>query len=416
MLSSSFGTFGWGATAGGLDASAVRLQSHLDRMAEEKDLLGRELLRCHEQLSLVFEIAEHIAGLHDPDLIQATLLRRYGAMLAAGAVFLDRGGCCMRIEQEENDGSTIALGPEQIRGVLAAHVELVRRSRRALVPPLTEPEAGALGNARVLLSTLQRTDAEVGVVVALRAADGPPFDAADVLASESVLTYGAQALSNVLMVRHLQRTALETVCTLVNAIDAKDNYTSDHSERVGGFARLTGEAFGLSKARLQVLEWAGLLHDVGKIGISEQILNKPGALTAAEFEQMKRHASIGYAVLKPVAQFEPVLGAVLYHHERHDGAGYPEGLRGDQIPIEARIIHVVDIFDALTTDRPYRRRYDIDRAVEILEEGAGRATDPQVTRLFLEMLRRYRTAEPDTFRTRFGHLLPADGEPSHVPS
>lgn len=415
-MSSSPGTFGSGGLAVGLDAVGARVQAHLDHIEAEKDLLGRELLRCHEQLSLVFEIAEHSASQHDPDLIQATLLRRYGAMLTAGAIFLDRGGCCMRIQLEETDGPRIELGPEQIRGALAAHVEFVRNSRRALVPPLTESEAAALRGARVLLSTFQRTDAEVGVVVALRAGGGPPFDAGDVLASESVLAYGAQALSNVVMVRHLQRTALETVCTLVNAIDAKDNYTSDHSERVGGFARLTGEAFGLSKARLQMLEWAGLLHDVGKIGISEQILNKHGTLTPAEFEQMKRHANIGYAVLKPVAQFAPVLDAVLYHHERHDGSGYPEGLHGDQIPLEARIIHVVDIFDALTTNRPYRERYDFDEAVQILEEGAGSATDPQVTRLFLEMLRRYRSEEPDDFRTRFGHLLAMNGDQSCAPS
>lgn len=392
------------------------MQLYLDQLAEEKNLLGRELLRCHEQISLVFEVAEHSASLHDPDMIQATLLRRYGAMLAAGAVFLDHGGCCMRIELEETEQPRIELSTEQVRGVLATHVEYVRSSRQALVAPLAEPEAAALGGARVLLSTFQRTDAEVGVVVALRAADKPPFDAADVLASESVLTYGAQAMSNVLMVRHLQRTALETVCTLVNAIDAKDNYTSDHSERVGGFARLTGEAFGLSKARLQVLEWAGLLHDVGKIGISEQILNKRGTLTSAEFEQMKRHTNIGYAVLKPVAQFEPVLDAVLYHHERHDGLGYPDGLRGDQIPLEARIIHVVDMFDALTTDRPYREHYDFDAAAQILEEGAGCATDPQVTRVFLDMLRRYRSEAPHDFRTRFGHLLAANGDLSRATS
>ena len=176
-------------------------------------------------------------------------------MLAAGAVFLDRGGCCMRIELEETDSSRIGVSPEQIRSVLAAHVEFVRSRRRAHVPALTETEAAALGGARVLLSTFQRTDTEVGVVVALRNEGGPAFDSADVLASESVLAYGAQALSNVLMVRHLKRTALETVCTLVNAIDAKDNYTSDHSERVGGFARLTGEALGLPKSRLQSLEW-----------------------------------------------------------------------------------------------------------------------------------------------------------------
>jgi HD-GYP domain-containing protein (c-di-GMP phosphodiesterase class II) len=380
------------------------------QLLEEKETLGRELLRCHEQLNLVFEITGHIAKLHDPDAIQGVLLRRYGAMLKAGALFLDRAGCCVRLDLAGTGGKRLEVSPEHVRAALAPYVEAVRRSRRALVAPLTQDEAAPLGGARALLATLPRADTEMGVVVALRDSGEPPFDAGDVLASESVLAYGAQVLGNVLTVRHLQRTALETVCTLVNAIDAKDNYTSAHSERVGGFARLTGQALGLPRVRLQTLEWAGLLHDVGKIGIPETILNKAGPLTPEEFEHMKRHARVGHEVLKPVAQFEPVLEAVLYHHENFDGSGYPEGLQGQQIPLDARIIHVVDIFDALTTTRPYRDSYDFEQAARVLEAGAGGATDPEITRLFIETLRRYRAEEPAGFRARFGHLTePHDG-------
>jgi HD-GYP domain-containing protein (c-di-GMP phosphodiesterase class II) len=194
------------------------------------------------------------------------------------------------------------------------------------------------------------------------------------------------------------------LCTLVNAIDAKDHYTSAHSERVGGLARLTGEALGLSKEQIQALECSGLLHDVGKIGVAEQILNKPGALTPAEFEEMKKHAQVGYDMLRPVAQFQPILSVVLHHHENHDGSGYPAGLAGEAIPLGARIIHVVDIFDALTTHRPYRKAYDSELALRVIEAGAGRATDPKVTELFIEALRRHMTEHPADFRARFGHL------------
>jgi len=387
----------------GKPTSEPMLRAHLASLLAEKEILGRELLRCHEQLNLVFEITAHISRLHDPEAIEAALLRRFATMLQAGAIFLDRGGCCMRIVLDGTDGRELNLKPEAVRGCLVTHIEAVRQLRAARAPILSSKENAALDGARVLLGTLLRADSEPGVVIALRHGEEPPFDRGDVLAAESVLTYGAQVFSNLLMVRHLQRTALETVCTLVNAIDAKDNYTSAHSERVGGLARLTGEALGLPKTRLQALEWAGLLHDVGKIGVPEQILNKRGALTAEEWEQMRRHSTVGYEVLKPVAQFEPVLDAVLYHHENHDGSGYPAGLRGARIPLDAQIIHVVDIFDALTTDRPYRAAHDIPQAIALLQEGAGRMTDPELTELFIETIRQYMATDPAGFRARFGH-------------
>lgn len=381
---------GRGARPGGSDATAPPLAG--------------ELLRAQRQLTLVYELAEQTAGLREPDLIQDTLLQRYGTMLRAGALFFDRDGCCMRCELARTEGRRLDFTADRLRAVLAPRVETTRSVRRALVAPLTADEAAALGGASILLATLPRPDAETGVVIALRAAGDAPFDAGDVLAAESALAYGAQILSNALLMRHMQHAALQTVCALVNAIDAKDNYTSDHSERVGGYARLAGEALGLPRDRLQALEWAGMLHDVGKIGIPEAILCKPGLLTASEMAEVQKHPRIGYDMLRPVAHFEPVLDAILCHHENHDGSGYPEARAGQAVPLDARIIHVVDIFDALTTDRPYRRAYAFGHALRLLEDGAGRVTDPQITRLFIESLQRYRTAEPAAFRARFGHL------------
>ena len=380
----------------------------LDRLREENEQLGLALRRCQDQLHLVFTLADQLANPQDPDALQSVLLRRYGAMLQADAVYLDRAGCCMRIPTGASSAKRLELAPDRLRGVLAQSVERVRHDRRSLVPNLTAEEDARLNGARVLLGTLPRGDCETGVVVALRDSSAAPFEDGDVQASESILTYGAQVLSQVLTVRHLQRTALETVCTLVNAIDAKDNYTSAHSERVGGLARLTGEALALSKEKVQALEWSGLLHDVGKIGVPEQILSKPGALTPAEFDEMKKHSQMGYDVLKPVAQFQPMLDAVLYHHENCDGSGYPAGLTGEEIPLDARIVHVVDIFDALTTNRPYRRAYDIDLALQVLAAGAGRATDPAVTQSFIDTLRRYMAEHPADFRARFGHMSEAE--------
>src|SRR5262249_19517059 len=157
------------------------------------------------------------------------------------------------------------------------------------------------------------------------------------------------------MRRRLERSALETVCALATVIEARDPYTSGHSERVAWLARMTGELLGLSAADVQELEWAGRLHDVGKIGIAERSLNKIEKLTDIELEQIKQHPRLSYEMLRPVSSLgASLLEAVLHHHEDYDGGGYPDGMAGEAIPLGARILRVVDVFDALTSTRPYR--------------------------------------------------------------
>lgn len=387
----------------------------LRAVAEENEALARDLLRCYEQLSLVFELTEHIANLKEPRGIQEALLRRYATMLGASAVYFECCGECVALEAEQAAGPRLRLDGGLVRRALAEEIRGVRQTRRARVPALTPAARQALRGAHVLLGALRQFDAETAVVIALRAGGEPDFDSGDMLASEAVLGYGGHILSNVLMVRQLQQTAVETVTALANAIDAKDNYTSGHSERVGWLAKLTGQALGYSNAQLQVLEWAGLLHDVGKIGVPESILNKPGKLTPEEFEEIKKHPRLGYEVLKPVASFGLVLDAVLYHHENHDGSGYPTGLRGEEIPPAARIIHVVDIFDALTSTRSYRPGFNVAQAFEILRKDAGRVTDPRITAAFLQAFERYMAEEPADFSRRFAHLAKSSPVPAGEP-
>ncbi|QOJ14345.1 MAG: HD domain-containing protein [Planctomycetia bacterium] len=386
-----------------------QLFERLTAAAEENEALGRELLRCYEQLSLVFEITEHIATLQDPQNIQQSLLRRYATMLGASAALLDHDGRCDSVEGVDAV-APLALDPTRLRELLRDEIAAVRSSRRTTVPTLPASVATELDGAHVLLGALPQFQSETGVVIALRRSSDPPFDSSDRLAAESVLGYGGHILSNVLMVRHLQQTALETVRALANAIDAKDNYTHGHSERVGWLARMVGQALGMPNRQLQILEWAGLLHDVGKIGVPERILNKPGRLTTEEFDEMKRHPRLSYEVLRPVASLAPVLEGVLYHHENHDGSGYPTGLAGDAIPLIARVIHVVDIFDALTSSRSYRKGFTIAKAYEILRTDSGRVTDPLVTDCFLTAFERYRAERPADFAERFAHIA-AEADP-----
>lgn len=390
------------------DAAEARLR--LDGLSTINEDLGRELLRCYEQLSLVYEITEHIANLQEPEDIQAALLRRFGAMLSAGAVYFEHAGTCVSVECGAALARPVEIAPHSVASALESGIKHVRRTRRTHVPELPRDAAAALRGARVLLGAMRPTRfgaTTPDVVIALRDEREAPFDSGDVLASEAVLGYGGHILGNVLMLRSLKHTAVETVTALANAIDAKDNYTSGHSGRVGWLARLTGQALGLPASELQVLEWAGLLHDVGKIGISEHILNKPGKLTPEEFEEMKRHPRLSYEVLKPVASLEPVLKPVLHHHENHDGSGYPDGLRGAEIPLGAQIIHVVDIFDALTSTRSYRRGFELERALSILLSDSGRVTEPHVTDVFIRAFRQYMREQPVDFQRRFAHIASA---------
>lgn len=190
-------------------------------------------------------------------------------------------------------------------------------------------------------------------------------------------------------IRHIEevnRQYLSMIETLATAIDAKDQVTHGHIRRVQQWALALATELGLSDpSQMKAIEAAALLHDMGKLVVPEHILNKPGRLTPGEFEKMKLHASVGADILSSVRFPYPVVPIVRYHHENWDGSGYPTGLRGVEIPIGARILAVVDCFDALTSDRPYRRRLADDEAVSILLQRRGTMYDPLVVDTFLQV-------------------------------
>jgi putative nucleotidyltransferase with HDIG domain len=197
----------------------------------------------------------------------------------------------------------------------------------------------------------------------------------------------------------LNRLYFSTVETLATAIDAKDEVTHSHIRRVQSGALALAREMGVSDPlTLQAIEAAALLHDTGKIAVPEHILNKPGKLTPAEFEKMKLHAPIGAEILSSIEFPYPVVPIVRHHHENWDGTGYPDGLRGTEIPIGARILSVVDCFDALTSDRPYRRRMSDEDALKIVTERRGVMYDPHVV---------------DTFVTVYQRIMPPSDAAAH---
>lgn len=176
---------------------------------------------------------------------------------------------------------------------------------------------------------------------------------------------------------------LETIQALALALDAKDPYTRGHSERVAEYAVQIATEMRLSHSEVEMVRYAGVLHDIGKIGISDAVLNKVGRLTDAEFELIQAHTTIGAHVVKPVGFLRGVSKVIRHHHERYDGRGYPDGLKGEEIPLAARILAVADAFDAMTSDRVYRAGLNREEAELELLKGRGTQFDPQVVDVFV---------------------------------
>jgi HD domain len=200
-------------------------------------------------------------------------------------------------------------------------------------------------------------------------------DAALLLPFASLIGFHARASRRYL---HIKDLLVGLTRSLTAAIDAKDAYTYGHSERVARAAVELGRELGLREDELSDIYLAGLLHDIGKIGIRDDVLTKRGPLTDEEFKHIQQHVVIGHRILADLHAIEHLLPGVLYHHERYDGAGYPEGLKGDAIPLLARILAVADSFDAMNTSRPYRTAMPPERVEEILRQGSGTQWDPLV--------------------------------------
>jgi len=173
--------------------------------------------------------------------------------------------------------------------------------------------------------------------------------------------------------------------TLCRAIEARDPYTRGHSARVTAIAEVIARRLGWDEKRLALLRVGGPLHDVGKLGVSDEVLAKPGRLDEEELAQIREHPKLGARLLLRVVALRGALPYVLYHHERWDGGGYPSGRAGEQIPLEARVLAVADAFDAMTSDRPYRPALERDEALAEVVRCSGTQFDPEIVRIFLEL-------------------------------
>ena len=231
----------------------------------------------------------------------------------------------------------------------------------------------------VMCAPMRTTDEILGVLYVDSLA-AHEFSEAQLELLAAIGNQAGTALHRTRLLADVEKLFLDVMRAIAALIDAKDGYTHRHSERVAAFAVRLARQLGWSADECSVLELSGLLHDVGKIGVSDAILNKPGKLTDEEYAEVRRHPGHGAAILSNIksAKVAKLVPGVLYHHERWDGSGYPEGLKGEEIPIFGRVLAVADFIDALTSDRSYRPMRPIEEVMAMLQEQSGRLFDPRV--------------------------------------
>jgi HD-GYP domain-containing protein (c-di-GMP phosphodiesterase class II) len=236
----------------------------------------------------------------------------------------------------------------------------------------------------------------IGVMEVFDKVNGEGFAEHDLEILMPVANTAAIAVENCRTHKLMVEDVKNTIKALAAAIDARDPYTRDHSQGVVRYSLMCGRSLSLSRSRLEILEYAGILHDVGKIGIPDAILTKPGPLTDKEYAVIREHPIISANIINGIPLLEPAIELVLHHHERYNGSGYPDGLTREDIPMGARILAVADAFDAMTTDRPYRPRMPQNHALVELRKYSGKQFCPIAVDAFLFALE----SEQDSFEWR----------------
>lgn len=226
----------------------------------------------------------------------------------------------------------------------------------------------------------------IGVLEAINKVTGD-FDNSDLDLLTFLANQVAPAIENASLYAELREVFHETALTLSEALECRDTYTGGHTRRVRDYSVTIGEGMGLPDCDLDRLKLSAILHDIGKIGVADAILRKSGPLDDNEFMQMQKHARFGGDILQKIRSMADVIPGVVYHHEKVDGTGYPESLKGDDIPLLARIIAVADTFDAMTTDRPYRKGLSKETALAELSRNAGTQFDAAIVEAFLKGLK-----------------------------
>jgi len=355
--------------------------------------LYEEMRNKANGLSLLFEIGKDISTILNLKRLFATILERSMQVMKA------KGGSLM-IYDEEHDRLAIrasvgiAPGTATLVQVNSGIAGWVYRNVRPVIissvenSPLYEKNNDQSYAGKSLIASPLSIRRKVFGVICLNDRDGRMFTRDDLKLLGALASQAAIAIENVDLYASIRRDYLNAVKALAAAVDAKDHYTHGHSNKVMAYSAMIAKELNLGEKEIEKIKFGALLHDVGKIGISEAVLNKPAKLTPKEFDTIAMHPILGVSIVQNIDSLKDLIPIILYHHERYAGGGYPEGIAGISIPLGARIVGVADSWDVMTSDRAYRKALPHEVAVAELEKCSGTQFDPDVVCALLRALER----------------------------
>ena len=361
------------------------------RRALDRGRLRRENMQLREQVA-ISELVRAIGSTLELDqllsMVVDTARREFSALAAS---ILLRAGSRSGLQLQVMDGEHSLTGnPDYLdflKGITPAVQSALATGRPVVLSGhQTDMFESNQRDHELVCQPLIAKGSVIGVLNIIRKPNAGPCGEGTLRSIEITAAQAAIAIENSRLYRDLHGAYMDTVSALANAIEIRDPYTRGHTDRVKVLAQAIARRMGWGVEPLFDL-WIGCtLHDIGKIGVPDHILKKPGPLTPEEFALMKRHPEIGAAIIQGIPFLKPAVPYVYYHHERYDGKGYPTGLAGEKIPIEGRILAVVDTFDAVTSDRPYRQAGTAEDARSELVSCAGTQFDPSIVNVFVSVL------------------------------
>jgi len=352
-----------------------------------KEVKGKniDLEKAIEQLKKINEVTSILSSIIDPEELLKIIARTSSDLLNTQKAVLHISKDTSSTLQYKKNSGLESLGnfPYDLD---PPFMELLSYGK-----PLFLPQAGdqADGNGQfvsLIGVPLQIKEQVIGVMILEDKADGTSFTKEDLSLLATLSNHAVVSIENAWLYKRFKSNYFSTIQSLVNALEASDKFTKGHSERVRFLSLELGRHIGLDFKELEILEQASILHDIGKIGIESFILQKQGKLTPNEYSMIKAHPLIGEEILGPIDNLTEVRQIIIQHHERYDGKGYPYGLKGDELSLKAKILSVVDTFDAMMSDRPYRKALSLQKIKQEVITHSGTQFDPSIVEAFIELL------------------------------
>lgn len=375
---------GW--VCGEENASVIAgLLNYLVLLELEKKTLANETLHKYREITMLYDFSEKVASCLDSKEISKFVISEAMRLIKADNISV------MLLNDDPDTFEVITHNGKE------TYSQDIMRSREGVAVSVMEAgKAEIINNIKsgnrcasnmddlisVMFAPLKVKDKSIGVVK-LGSRSQMEYAAEDLKIFASLASQAAVAVENARLYENLKDTFITTVYTLAETIEKRDPYTAGHTKRVSDYSVAIGRALGVSDEKMKHIELAAILHDIGKIGVRDSVLLKPGKLTDEEFAQIKLHPVYGEEIISHIKVFKGIIPGVRHHHERYDGRGYPDGIKGEDIDITARIIAIADTFDAMTTDRPYRKGLSFEAAFEELKRCSGTQFDPELVNAFL---------------------------------